>query len=234
MDIRLLELLGLALAPIIFIFTYVYLRDEYEREPLKYLLITFVLGILTAFPVVILSPYLQEFLGVSMESEDPISLIVYAFVVVAALEEGMKYLVLRWYNYPHKEFDEPYDGIMYGVAVSLGFAAIENVLYVFNAGEGAIETGLVRMFTAVPAHATFGVMMGYFVGKAKFLSTGSIPYLERMKGLFVAIFFHGCYDYFLFLGDDYLALLAFIALFIGLLLARRAMLVHVAISPHRD
>lgn len=199
MDMEFLELLGLALAPIIFILTYVYLRDEYEREPLKYLIVTFVYGVLTAFPVIWLSPYLQAVVGVSGKSSDPWELIIYAFVVVAFLEEGMKYVVLRWYNYPHSEFDEPYDGIMYGVAVSLGFAAIENVFYVFGAGEEAFETGLLRTFTAVPAHATFGVMMGYFVGKAKFLQGGGNPFLERMKGLLTAIFFHGCYDYFLFL-----------------------------------
>lgn len=233
MDLELLELLALALAPVIFIFTYVYLRDEYEREPLKYLIITFLMGVFTAAPVIGLSPYLQSWLSVNARVEDPVDLIIYAFVVVATLEEGMKYLVLRWYNYPHKEFDEPYDGIMYGVAVSLGFAAIENVLYVFSAGESALETGLLRMFTAVPAHATFGVMMGYFVGKAKFLQNGANPFVERTKGLLTAIFFHGCYDYFLFLNDAYLAIFAFVALGVGLFLGRRAMLVHVAISPHR-
>lgn len=234
MDLELLELLGLALAPVLFILTYVYLRDEYEREPLKYLLITFFLGIATAFPVIWLSPYLQDLTGVHTGATGVMDLIVYAFVVVAFLEEGMKYLVLRWYNYPHQEFDEPYDGIMYGVAVSLGFAAIENAFYVLNAGDGAIEVGLMRMFTAVPAHATFGVMMGYFVGKAKFLYGRGYPYLERMKGLFTAIFFHGWYDYFLFLWEGYLAMFAFVALLVGLWLARRAMTLHAEISPHRD
>lgn len=234
MDLELLELLGLALAPVIFILTYVYLRDEYEREPLKYLLITFFLGIMTAFPVMWLSPYLQDLTGVHTGATGVLDLIVYAFVVVAFLEEGMKYLVLRWYNYPHQEFDEPYDGIMYGVAVSLGFAAIENVFYVLNAGDGAIEVGLMRMFTAVPAHATFGVMMGYFVGKAKFLYGQGHPYLERMKGLGTAIFFHGWYDYFLFLWEGYLAMFTFVALLVGVWLARRAMTLHAEISPHRD
>jgi RsiW-degrading membrane proteinase PrsW (M82 family) len=234
MDVELLELLALALAPIIFILTYVYLQDEYEREPLKYLLITFLLGILTAFPVIWLSPYLQALTGVHGNATGVGELMVYAFVVVALLEEGMKYLVLRWYIYPHSEFDEPYDGIMYGVAVSLGFAAIENVFYVLSAGEGGFETGLMRMFTAVPAHATFGVMMGYFVGKAKFLHGAGHPYIERMKGLLTAIFFHGWYDYFLFLWGGYLALFAFVALLVGLWLARRAMTLHAQISPHRD
>ncbi len=233
MDLEFLELLGLALAPVVFILTYVYLRDEYDREPLKYLIITFILGVLTAFPVIWLSPYLQGIVGVNANSTDPLDLVMYAFIVVAMLEEGMKYLVLRWYNYPHREFDEPYDGIMYGVVVSLGFAAIENVLYVLGAGEGAIETGILRMFTAVPAHATFGIIMGYYVGKAKFLEGKGHPFWERMKGLIAAIAFHGCYDFFLFLHDAYIAILAFVSLFVGIILARRAMKTHQEISPHR-
>lgn len=224
---ELLQLLALALAPIGFIFTYVYLMDRYEREPLKYLIITFVLGGLTAVPVILVGMWLQNVTGTSSTSS-PLALLVYAFIVVATTEEGMKYLVLRWYNYPHREFDEPYDGIMYGVAVSLGFAAVENVLYVLSGGMG---TGLLRMFTAVPAHASFGTMMGFFVGRAKF--GARYPAWERTKGLLVAILFHGLYDYFLFLGNTYLALISFVALALGIYLARRAMRLHVEDSPHR-
>ncbi|MEM7659131.1 MAG: PrsW family glutamic-type intramembrane protease [Bacteroidota bacterium] len=228
-----IELLALALAPIIFIFTFVYLRDKYDREPLKYLIVTFILGVFTAAPVIYIGEWLREITGTSAEAGNLWDLVIYAFLVVATTEEGMKYLVLRWYNYPHREFDEPYDGIMYGVAVSLGFAAIENVLYVFGADGTGVQTGIVRMFTAVPAHAAFGVMCGYFVGKAKFLHGEGNPFLERMKGLAVAILFHGLYDFFLFIGDEFLGLFAFVSLLVALVLARKAMKDHVAISPHR-
>ncbi len=234
-------LLALALAPIAFIFTFVYLRDKYEREPLKYLIITFILGVCTAVPVIYVGEQLRIFTGTSTESPSVLDLMIYAFIVVAMTEEGMKYLVLRFYNYPHKEFDEPYDGIMYGVAVSLGFAAIENVLYVYMDG-GGYETGLLRMFTAVPAHAVFGAMMGYFVGRAKFMTQGNVA-IERLKGLLIAILFHGLYDFFLFLPGSgiipkesawgSLALLAFVTLYIGIRLARKAMRDHAEISPHK-
>lgn len=237
-----MELVALALAPIVFIFTYVYLKDEYEKEPLRYLIITFILGICTAAPVLYVGEQLRLFTNTSTETSSIIELMIYAFFVVATTEEGMKYLVLRFYNYPHKEFDEPYDGIMYGVAVSLGFAAIENVMYVFMSEGGGLQTGLLRMFTAVPAHAVFGVMMGYFVGRAKFMMDGN-PMLERLKGLLTAILFHGLYDFFLFLPSSgimepesvwgSLALLAFVTLFIGLRLARKAIKEHVEVSPHR-
>ncbi|MEZ4774271.1 MAG: PrsW family glutamic-type intramembrane protease [Bacteroidia bacterium] len=227
-----MELLALALAPVVFIFTYVYLKDEYEREPLKYLIISFILGVLIAFPVVFIGELLSTYTGISSTSGSAGELFIYAFFVVAFTEEVMKYLVLRYYNYPHEEFDEPYDGIMYGVAVSLGFAAIENILYVFTS-DGGLETGLLRMFTAVPAHAVFGVIMGYFVGRAKFLGETGNPYTERMKGLLGAVLLHGLYDYFLFLGNEYLALFAFIALFVGIWLAYRAMRLHADLSPHK-
>ena len=233
MDLLWLELLGIALAPVVFLFTYIYLQDEYEREPLKYLLIAFFLGVLCAIPVVYLGDYIEAFSGLSMVEGDWVQILLYAFIVVALTEELMKYLVLRWYIYPHDEFDEPFDGIMYGTAISLGFAAIENILYVFTSDDG-LGTGILRMFSAVPAHAMFGVLMGYFVGKAKFMSSDGSPFLERMKGLGVAVLFHGLYDFFLFLNESYLTLFAFFALISGIFLSNRAMKIHIAISPHKE
>ena len=196
MDLEALELLLLALAPVVFLFTYVYLADKYEREPLVYLIITFVLGLVIAYPVILIGDFLRDFTQVSSESTSWIELAVYAFFVVALSEEGMKYLVLRWYNFRHDEFDEPYDGIVYGVAVSLGFAAIENVFYVFDSETNGMEVGIMRMFTAVPAHAMFGVMMGYFVGKSKFCEKSGVAAMwMRTKGLLVAMFYHGLYDF---------------------------------------
>lgn len=233
MDLKWLELLGVALAPVVFLFTYIYLKDEYEREPLKYLLISFILGVLTAFPVVFLGDYVEEYTGFRLAQNDWTQILLYAFVVVALTEELMKYLVLRWYIYHHDEFDEPFDGIMYGTAISLGFAAIENVLYVFSSDDG-IGTGLLRMFTAVPAHAMFGVLMGYFVGKAKFTVGRTASFIERMKGLFVAVLFHGLYDFFLFLNESFLTIFAFFSLVVGILLSNHAMKIHLEISPHKE
>lgn len=225
-------LLALALGPIAFLFTYIYLRDKYEREPLKYLIISFLLGILIAFPVVFFGEQLQAYTGTSGDS-NWVDLLIYAFIVVALTEEGFKYLALRLYMYRHEEFDEPYDGIMYGAAVSLGFAAIENVLYVFMASDEAVQTGLLRMFTAVPAHAVFGVVMGYFLGHAKFATEKKKASLDHLKGLGAAVLLHGLYDYFLFLGVEFLVPFTFVTLLLGIYLARRAMREHALISPHR-
>src|SRR5690606_34909890 len=124
---------------------------------------------------------------------------------------------VRYYAQPHKEFDEPFDGIVYAVMVSLGFAATENIAYVV---QGGYEVALLRAFTAVPAHATFGIMMGYYMGKAKFS-------LRRQQlnllGLFLATLFHGAYDFFLFV--DFIPgvwIGAFVSLIIGIILSKKA------------
>lgn len=233
MNLEYLELTALALAPVFFIFTYVYLSDKYEREPLIYLIITFFLGVLIAFPVTFVGEFLMDVSGIRPSHDSNFELFLYTFFIVAMTEEGMKFLVLRFYNYPHKEFDEPYDGIMYGVAVSLGFAAIENILYVFEAEGDGFEIGILRMFTAVPAHAMFGVLMGFFVGKAKFLKNGEGATKTIMFGLFSAMFFHGVYNFLLYQEAELLTLFAFVALAVGIILAKIAMHTHVEDSPHR-
>jgi RsiW-degrading membrane proteinase PrsW (M82 family) len=111
--------------------------------------------------------------------------------------------------------------------VSMGFATLENVLYVYQYG---YATGIMRMFTAVPAHATFAILMGYFLGKAKF-SHRKVFYYSVIALLMAAIF-HGAYDYFIFIS--YLPGLwtgAFISLVICLLLSRKAIRLHQQSSP---
>jgi RsiW-degrading membrane proteinase PrsW (M82 family) len=216
-------LVALALAPVAFILLYVYLRDEYDKEPLKHLILSFIGGILIALPVVWVGNWLSGWWRLDSPGLSIPELILYAFVVVACTEEGMKYLVVRWYCYRLPEFDEPYDGIMYAVTVSMGFAAIENVMYVM---QGGYSVAWLRMFSAVPAHAIFGTAMGYFVGKAKFNPIIS-PWFTRMGGLLLAILLHGAYDFFLFQEKyAYLALLSFAMVFVGIFLSFRAMRKH--------
>ena len=189
-------LLSLAIAPGFAIMLFIYLKDRYNREPLRHLFMCFVLGVLSAIPAVYLEMYgsylLNDMMSVSLTHT-----IISAFIVVALVEEFCKYIMLSLYAYPKKAFDEPLDGIVYSVMVSMGFATIENVGYVFQHGMG---TGIARMFLSVPAHAAFGVLMGYYVGQAKFV-TGN-GFRLRMTGLFWAVFFHGLFDCFLFLGDN--------------------------------
>ena len=94
-----------------------------------------------------------------------VKLIILSFVFVAAVEEALKYWIVRKKIWDHPAFDEYFDGIMYAVTASLGFAALENVFYVTD---GGLYVGVIRALMAVPAHALFGAMMGYYIGLARF------------------------------------------------------------------
>lgn len=191
-----MNLLALALAPGIAIMVFIYLKDKYNREPIGHLFMSFFLGVLCAIPAVFIELYASQLLNNYVNIGLPHTLL-NAFIVVALTEEYCKYFMLRRYAYTRRDFDEPFDGIIYSVMVSMGFATIENVGYVFQHGAG---TGIVRMFLSVPAHGCFAVLMGYYVGLAKF-KTLNAPAL-RMYGLALAVLFHGLYDCFLFLSDN--------------------------------
>jgi len=182
-------LLGLAIAPGLAICIYIFLKDIYNKEPKRLLLASFFLGVLSIIP-----PYFIETAALPYFNTSIPSLATLAFCVVALSEELSKFLVVRYFCYPKKRFDEPLDGIVYSVMVSMGFATIENINYVFTHG---YTTAFVRMFLSVPAHATFGIVMGYFIGKAKSDSANSFRHL--FTGLLIAVLFHGTFDFFIFL-----------------------------------
>ena len=211
----------LAVAPILIIIIYIYCKDKYEKEPKGLLLISFVFGAIVS---IIITTILYLGFDIILPLKDESSILqqfIKAFFVVALVEEFSKYVIVRYFAQPKFEFNEPFDGIIYAVMVSMGFAATENVFYVL---EGGAEVAVLRAFTAVPAHATFGILMGYFMGKAKFSKS-------RIKlnfyGLALAVLFHGAYDFFLFI--DFIPGIwigAFISLIIGIVLSRKAIKKH--------
>lgn len=205
-------LLALALAPGLAIIFYIYFTDKYDREPLGNLLISFFLGAASTIPAIILQTLLIPRLDFYVSSRAIIYNAIFSFLIVAPTEELSKFFMLRRYSYTRKAFNEPFDGIIYSVMVSMGFATIENIGYVFQHG---MMTGVVRMFLSVPAHAAFGVLMGYHVGLAKMdpLLSG----LHMAKGVMLAILFHGGFDFFLFLqgSREVTMMVSESALFVG-------------------
>ena len=182
-----------ALAPVAAVIIFIYVKDKYEKESKRMLLLAFVLGAVIS---IIITTILYVFFDLFLPLPDDYSIwqqFVKAFFVVALIEEFSKYIMVRGFLQPRKGFNEPFDGIMYAVMVSMGFAGVENIMYVI---QGGMDVALIRAFTAIPAHATFGIIMGYYMGKAKFSN-------NRMKwnliGLSLAILFHGAYDFFLFI-----------------------------------
>ncbi|MBC7849839.1 MAG: PrsW family intramembrane metalloprotease [Chitinophagaceae bacterium] len=192
-----MNLIALALAPGFAIMFYIYSKDKYDREPFKNLLIAFILGVLSTVPAIIIQLTLEPQVLGYFQTKSVGYYALFAFVVVGFGEELSKFIMLRFYAFRLKVFNEPFDGIIYSVMVSMGFATLENLNYVWEYG---YVTGIVRLFLSVPAHAAFGVIMGYHAGLAKFDPAHSGAHL--WKGLLLAAFFHGAYDFFLFLQES--------------------------------
>lgn len=196
-----MNLIVIALAPVFVIALYIYIRDKYEREPLRLLLISLLAGCVITVPVVFIEGLLsdrgRDFSGLALAAWN-------AFAVAAIIEELFKFMALYLLIWGNRHFNEKFDGIVYACFISLGFASIENIMYVTD---GGLSVGITRAFTAIPAHALFGIMMGYQFGLARFYPA------ERYWRLFLAVLIpvllHGIYDFILMSGHPYL-LIAFI------------------------
>lgn len=200
-----LLLISLAIAPGIAISIFIYFKDKYEKEPFWLLVKCFLFGMLAAVAAGLFE--LVESLAGFDSSGEWISALLFAFFGVSLVEEFCKFFFLRVFAYRKKAFNEAFDGIVYSVMIAMGFATLENVFYALQYGW---QTTALRLFTAVPLHATCGVLMGYFVGTGKFKSA---PWRFMFLGVFSAVVVHGAYDFFLF-QQDYpaLAVMAMVSL----------------------
>lgn len=173
------------LAPGLALLSYFYLKDKYEAEPIAMVFRIFIFGALLVFPIMFIQ-YVLEVEGVFTQH------FLKAFFSVGLLEEFFKWFILFYTVYQHMEFDEQYDGIVYGAALSLGFATLENIFYLFANG---VQFAVGRALLPVSSHALFGVIMGFYLGKAKFSPK------EKRKWIFISFLFpfilHGVYDYIL-------------------------------------
>ncbi|MEX2460963.1 MAG: glutamic-type intramembrane protease PrsW [Paenibacillaceae bacterium] len=181
-----LSILIAAIAPGISLLSYFYLRDKYEAEPISMVARLFIFGAILVFPTMIIQRAFVLGFG-----ENPF---VFSFIYSAGIEECIKFLIVYFVIYKHVYFDEPYDGIIYAVALSLGFATVENVIYAL-VDYASFSHLLVRAFLPVSAHALFGVFMGYQLGKAKFNPSKEKKYLRR--ALLFPLIFHGIFDFIL-------------------------------------
>lgn len=199
-------LLLIALAPCLFLLWYFYHRDKYEPEPKKKIIKIFLLGALMVIPAGIIE-YLLIY-GLGLVTSGIINIFIMSFLIIAPAEELLKLFAVKKWIYKSIEFDEVMDGIVYTVSASLGFATVENIVYVLSHGIGV---GIARAFLAIPGHAFFGALMGYYIGLAKFHKEKENSFI--FKGVFFAIFLHGLYD-FLLLTKTILALLVIILIII--------------------
>ena len=221
-------LFAIAVVPGLAISYWIYHQDKYEKEPYFILLACFFWGFISTIPAVLGQMYFRD-------TEDPHSLLttfLFSFFVIALTEELSKFFFLRLYAYPKDAFNEPMDGIVYAVMVGMGFATLENILYTFGEN-GGIATAIGRAFTAVPAHGAFAVMMGAYVGLAKFIPEKRDQYM--LTSIALPVFFHGLYDFFL-LQKSYegMAILSIISLSFAITLSRKLIHINQEISPFKN
>ena len=205
-------ILLLAILPPLLIAYYIYQKDKYDKEPKSLIIKSFLFGCLGIIPAIFLELFAEGMFT---------NLILYVFIGIALVEEGVKYFFLKKYLFNKPEFNEPMDGIVYAVMISLGFATVENIFYVFNHPGQEIQVAIMRMFTAIPLHAVCGVILGYFVGLAKF-SDDKRPLL--FKGLFLAVLIHALYNYFIFLGQG--IIFSIIVLVVAIYYSKKAIDIH--------
>ncbi len=194
-----MDLLLLAFAPVAALLLFMYYRDHYEKEPVKWLLAAFALGSLSILPILLVETILSWFIDFFYGT---FAVFWQSFVVAAATEEFFKLVFLYWLVWKRPHFNEKFDGIVYAVFISMGFAAVENLLYVLDYGA---ETGWVRAITAVPAHFLFGVTMGFYFGLARFYP----QFRKKLIGatLLYPVLLHGIYDFILMSGNPFMLLL---------------------------
>lgn len=188
-------LIAAAVIPAIVLLRFVYKEDRLDKESPGLLLSLMVFGILATFAAIVTEQIGEAILGILLPRNSTAYNVLLYFVVVALSEEGFKYLLLRKRTWWSGEFNCQFDGVVYGVSVSLGFALWENLGYVAMYGFG---TALVRAVTAVPGHACFGVFMGAWYGMAKRWEGAGFESRSktcRTMALLLPALIHGCYDF---------------------------------------
>jgi len=183
-----------AVLPAVFLMRYIYREDTIEKESTGLLVSLVFCGFGAALIAIVLETLGQGILSAFLDSGSPFYTVTWAFLVVAVVEEGAKFLLLKARTWKSPEFNYRFDGIVYAVFVSLGFAAFENVGYVFGYG---LSVAIPRAFLAIPAHMGFAVFMGSFYGRAKVEEDKGNLFARNANlwaGYIIAVLLHGFYD----------------------------------------
>lgn len=190
-----LGILSAGIAPGAALLCYFYLKDKYGSEPFSIVLKTFFFGAILVFPLAFIQ---YIFAAENIGQTD----FIHAFFLTGFLEEFFKWFILIYTVYQHVAFDEPYDGIVYGASVSLGFATAENIIFLLANG---LDLAIGRAFLPVSSHALFGVIMGFYIGKGKFTEQSKRKWLGL--SLIIPFLLHGVYDYILLIQQKWLMMM---------------------------
>ncbi|GAA0369527.1 glutamic-type intramembrane protease PrsW [Bacillus horti] len=181
-----------AIAPGLALLSFFYLKDRFDHEPIRLVLRVFIFGALLVFPIMVVQYTFKETLSLNVFFQ--------AYFNSSLIEEFFKWFVIYFVAYSNLEFDQYYDGIVYSVAVSLGFATMENIFYLYING---VYHALIRAALPVSSHALFGVIMGYYLSKSKFEKDPEKRKRWLLYSLLIPIFLHGTYNYILLIGQDW-------------------------------
>lgn len=198
-----LRLFIIAIIPAIIIIAGIYLSDRHDREPIKILLLTYVLGALAVIPSIVVEEVLIKlnvFPGI-------FGAFFNAFIVAGLTEEYFKRLVVVKYPFKTRFFNEKLDGIVYCVFASMGFATVENIVYVVYRYTNNPFIGLYRGIFSVPAHGIFGITMGYYLSLSRFDQDLKRKRKNMRKSLYMPVIMHGIFDFILMAGIPQLTLL---------------------------
>ncbi len=195
-------LIAAAIIPAVILMVHVYRSDHLEKESGNLLWTLVKAGVFSTLVAIFFERIFSALLGSLFSPESTIYRILLYFGVVAISEEGAKYYQLKKNTWNREEFNCLYDGVIYAVFVSMGFALWENISYVLHYG---LSVALIRAVTSIPGHACFGVFMGVFYTAAKLYS--SAERFEESKryqiaALVVPMLLHGAYDYIATLYSD--------------------------------
>jgi len=179
-----------AILPAILLWLYIWKKDK-QKEPTSWLVKTVLWGVAIIIPVAILESGIEAMLfGVEGKPTSLFGTTTMAFVVAALPEEAFKLFALWMVLRKNPYFDEHFDGIVYAVCVGLGFASMENIMYVFGEDDW-FSTAIVRALLAVPGHYAFAILMGYYYSVYHFVDHS--PKVAACV-LLVPVLAHGTYD----------------------------------------
>ncbi len=201
-----MDIFLLAEAPIFILCFYIFIRDKYEKEPKRLLITGLTLGCLFAIPILFSELFLLKFTPQGKILEN----IYKSFFVASFTEEMYKFFVLFLLVWKNKNFNERFDGVVYSVFIALGFAGVENYLFVTNNIENLYYTSVSRGIISVPAHFFYAIFMGYYISYAKFEKN----YYYLFISFLIPFILHGLFDLIILMNFSFNLILLIILLII--------------------
>ena len=183
-------IISLAIIPVIVLIIFLLVVDRHDREPMRLLGKVFLFGMISSIPILVVEMILVNFnvfAGI-------LGIIFQAFIVAGLTEEFMKRMVVMKTAYRHPAFNEKMDGIIYCAFAALGFAAVENVMYLFSYFQDSPSVALYRAIFSVPGHMLFAVTMGYYLALSKYAESPGLSRKFYSKSLIYPVLLHGTFN----------------------------------------